>query len=74
MFLLKYLFNILIYTFLLFSSPILSYDLISYLTYEGVHLCEELEVTKLHVGENLTITLRKLYLVRVSLVYRSVKT
>ncbi|XP_054282738.1 protein timeless-like isoform X1 [Macrosteles quadrilineatus] len=48
-------------------SPVLSYDIISYLTYEGVNLCEELEVAKLQVGENLTRTLRKLYLIVSSL-------
>lgn len=58
----KIKFVLTLYCFLF--SPILSYDIISFLTYEGVHLCEELEVTKLQVGENLTITLRKLYLVR----------
>uniref|UniRef100_A0A1B6GIL8 Timeless N-terminal domain-containing protein n=1 Tax=Cuerna arida TaxID=1464854 RepID=A0A1B6GIL8_9HEMI len=44
-------------------SPVLSHDTISYLTYEGVSLCEELEVAKLDVGENLTGILSKLYLI-----------
>ncbi|XP_046676926.1 protein timeless-like isoform X1 [Homalodisca vitripennis] len=44
-------------------SPILSHDTISYLTYEGVNLCEELEVAKLDVGEKLTGILSKLYLI-----------
>ncbi|GLG92543.1 Protein timeless [Gryllus bimaculatus] len=44
-------------------SPVLSFEIISYLTYEGVNLCEQLEVATRHPGSDLKPFLRRMHLV-----------
>lgn len=42
---------------------VLTFDVISYLTYEGVHVCEQLEITSRQEGTDLTPYLRRSHLV-----------
>lgn len=42
---------------------VLTFDVISYLTYEGVHVCEQLEITSRQEGTDLTPYLRRNHLV-----------
>lgn len=44
-------------------SCVLSFEIVSYLTYEGVKLCEELEVARQQPGSDLTPCLRRMHLV-----------
>lgn len=44
-------------------KSVLTYDVISYLTYEGVHVCEQLEITSRQEGTDLTPYLRRNHLV-----------
>lgn len=44
-------------------SPVLSYDIVSYLTFEGVNLCEQLELTSRQQGSDLKPYLRRIHLV-----------
>lgn len=44
-------------------SPVLSYDIISYLTYEGVSLCEQLELADKQQRFDLNPCLRRMHLV-----------
>ncbi|XP_036329059.1 protein timeless [Rhagoletis pomonella] len=44
-------------------SAVLTYDVISYLTYEGVTLCEQLELNSLQEGSDLKPYLRRIHLV-----------
>lgn len=46
-------------------SSVFSFDIISYLTYEGVTTCEELELLKLQPGSDLKPCLRRSHLVRI---------
>lgn len=46
----------------LFFSSVLSFDIISYLTYEGLNLCEQLEVIRLQKGD-INSCLRRIHLV-----------
>nr|UQF78881.1 timeless [Gampsocleis gratiosa] len=44
-------------------SPVLCFDIISYLIYEGVSLCEELELSKQQKDNDVTPCLRRMHLV-----------
>uniref|UniRef100_A0A0K8TSI5 Putative dna topoisomerase i-interacting protein n=1 Tax=Tabanus bromius TaxID=304241 RepID=A0A0K8TSI5_TABBR len=44
-------------------SAVLSFDIVSYLTYEGVTLCEQLELTSSQQGRDLKPYLRRIHLV-----------
>nr|AGZ88039.1 TIMELESS [Belgica antarctica] len=44
-------------------SPVMSFDVISYLTFEGVSLCEQLELISRQQGSNMKPCLRKIHLV-----------
>lgn len=44
-------------------SSVLCFDIVSYLTYEGVNLCEQLELISRQGGENLKPYLRRIHLV-----------
>lgn len=44
-------------------KSVLSFDVISYLTFEGVHLCEQLELTSRQEGTDLKPYLRRIHLV-----------
>nr|AFS34623.1 timeless [Clunio marinus] len=44
-------------------SPVLSYEIVSYLTFEGVSLCEQLELTSPQKGNDLRPYLRRIHLV-----------
>nr|AVP27640.1 timeless [Laodelphax striatellus] len=44
-------------------SPVLSFDTVSYLTFEGVNLCEQLEVSKQQNQANLSPFIRRMHLV-----------
>lgn len=44
-------------------NSVLSFDIISYLTYEGVNLCEQLELTSRQKGTDLKPYLRRIHLV-----------
>lgn len=44
-------------------SPVLSFDIVSYLTFEGVNLCEQLELTSRQQGADLKPYLRRIHLV-----------
>lgn len=44
-------------------SSVLSFDVISYLTFEGVNLCEQLELSSRQQGSNLKPYLRRIHLV-----------
>ncbi|KAJ9579783.1 hypothetical protein L9F63_004568, partial [Diploptera punctata] len=43
--------------------PVLSFEVVSYLTFEGVNLCEQLETTALQQGNDLKPCLRRMHLV-----------
>lgn len=43
--------------------PVLSFDIVSYLTYEGVNLCEQLELNSRQKGVDLKPNLRRIHLV-----------
>lgn len=44
-------------------TSVLSFDIISYLTYEGIHLCEQLELTSRQYGTDMKPYLRRIHLV-----------
>lgn len=44
-------------------EPVLSFNIISYLTYEGVNLCEQLEINSNQSGTDLKPCLRRMHLV-----------
>ncbi|KAK9509951.1 hypothetical protein O3M35_004833 [Rhynocoris fuscipes] len=44
-------------------SSVLSFDIVSFITYEGVSLCEQFELAKLHSEYDMTSYLRKIHLV-----------
>ncbi|XP_039278663.1 protein timeless [Nilaparvata lugens] len=44
-------------------SPVLSYETVSYLTFEGVNLCEQLEISKQQPEANLSPFIRRIHLV-----------
>ncbi|KAL1124145.1 hypothetical protein AAG570_001915, partial [Ranatra chinensis] len=44
-------------------SPVLSFDVVSYLTFEGVNLCEQFELAKLRSDCDMTPCLRRMHLV-----------
>lgn len=48
-------------------SSVISYDVLSYLSFEGINLCEHLEIVKLHKGYNLDPYVRRLHLVVTSI-------
>lgn len=45
-------------------APVLSFNVIAYLTYEGVNLCEQLELSYLQPRSDLKPNLRRMHLVR----------
>ncbi|XP_075211688.1 timeless [Lycorma delicatula] len=44
-------------------SPVLSFDTVAYLTFEGVNLCERLELNRMKVHNDFTPCLRRMHLV-----------
>lgn len=50
-------------------EPVLSFNVIAYLTYEGVSLCEQLELSYLQPRSDFKPNLRRMHLVRFNLIY-----
>ncbi|KAI5743461.1 hypothetical protein M8J77_018476 [Diaphorina citri] len=48
-------------------SSVISFDIISYLSFEGINLCEHLQIVKQHKGINLDPYVRRLHLVVTSI-------
>jgi hypothetical protein len=48
---------------------VLSYDIVSYLTFEGVCLCEELELAAQHQDSDVKPCLRRMHLVSYSTIF-----